>query len=113
MNRIFVYGTLKQGQGNWNYLLKGHSLFMGEHTTEPMFTMVSLGGFPGVLPEGSTRIRGEVFEVDDTTMERVDRLEGYPSFYNRQQIETQFGPAWMYYLDDSYKGYPEVESGIW
>ena len=113
MNRIFVYGTLKKGHGNWHYILKNHSLFMGEHTTEPVFTMIDLGAFPGVLADGDTRIKGEVFEIDDETMRRVDSLEGYPEFYNRQQIETQFGPAWMYYLGDSYRGYRQVENGEW
>lgn len=110
-NLVFVYGTLKKGFGN-NRLLKD-SEFVGTFRTPPDFHMVSLGGFPGVIDKGSTPISGEVYKVTKPVMDRLDSLEGYPSFYTRKQIPTEFGAAWVYMLDESYLTRPRVSSGIW
>jgi gamma-glutamylcyclotransferase (GGCT)/AIG2-like uncharacterized protein YtfP len=112
VNKVFVYGTLKKGHGN-HRLLEGSKL-LGNVITKPMFTMVSLGGFPGVLLEGSTPIVGEVYEVDEVTMQHLDYLEGYPNFYDRTQIHTEHGSAWMYFLGPTYKdSHDIVEDGDW
>ena len=109
---VFVYGTLKAGHGN-NELLKG-SEFVGEHVTKPIYTMKNLGGFPGVLLDGNTSIIGEVYRVTSPTMARLDRLEGYPHFYNRTKILTDHGEAWMYYLDaNKYASHSDILSGKW
>lgn len=112
---VCVYGTLKRGQCN-NYLL-GRSTFLGESFTRPEYTMYDIG-CPYISHGGKTSIKIEVYEVNDYTMSLLDRLEGYPHFYNRTEIETEFGPAWIYYIDtkntdDLYmRGYL-VESGEW
>ncbi len=75
----FVYGTLKQGHGN-NRILQQSSTakFIENAITEPNFTMISLGAFPGVVEGGSTAIHGEIWSVeDDETKRRLDSLEGY------------------------------------
>ena len=55
--------------------------------------MFSLGGFPGVYHTGIMRdiIKGELFEVDDETLTKLNRLEGYqegvePTFYDRMSL---------------------------
>jgi gamma-glutamylcyclotransferase (GGCT)/AIG2-like uncharacterized protein YtfP len=63
--------------------------------------------------DGTTAIQGEVYEVDEPTMDRLDMLEGYPSFYNRVEIPTDYGLAWMYYLDRSYATEQRINSGVW
>lgn len=113
-NLIFVYGTLKTNHGNWDYFLKDKSEYVGKYTTNPEYQMVCLGGFPGVLLHGNISIKGELFRVDDATMRSVDGLEGFPTFYNRKQIETPEGLAWMYYLEgERYRSYQQVENGDW
>ena len=62
--RVFVYGTLLSGFGNHARLLAGRSKMIGEAQTYAEYTMVSLGGFPGVIEGGDTSIQGEVYEVD-------------------------------------------------
>jgi gamma-glutamylcyclotransferase (GGCT)/AIG2-like uncharacterized protein YtfP len=111
-----VYGTLRQGFGNYERLLNNKDCeFLGSERTKPEFTMVSLGGFPGVIPGGQESITIEVFRVNNPQIERqLDYLEGYPSFYDKMTIETSFGPANMYILDGSYLSRnPKVESGDW
>lgn len=114
-----VYGSLLKGLHNHPVIEEGELL--GEHETEPEFTMVSLGGFPGVMHYGNTVIKGEVYEVDEHTFKNLDRLEGFnvqnpdSSFYIREQIETPFGLVWIYLLREGPHNYHEdvVEDGDW
>ena len=115
MIKIAVYGTLRRGFGNYQYLLADQR-FMGQETVELPMRMVSLGGFPGLIAsEEETEVVIEVFEIDEEAFRSVDGLEGYPRFYNRKEIDTSFGKAWIYYLEDAdnYKGSASVPNGDW
>lgn len=72
---LFVYGTLMPGYGN-NRLLEGQE-YVGEGFIEG--ELLALGGIPGLIRvEGDDRyVKGHVYNVDDTALERADRLEGY------------------------------------
>jgi gamma-glutamylaminecyclotransferase len=87
---VFVYGTLKRGHGN-NRLLTG-SEFVGEAETDPALYMAN-GGIPFVWTEGGPlhRVKGEVFRVDDAVLARLDRLEGHPTNYRREEVEVLLG----------------------
>jgi len=117
---IFVYGTLREGCGNWVGLLS--PLRGTEAKTNEKYRMLSYGGFPAVYKaeKGGVKITGELFAVDTTTLERVDRLEGNPTWYKREEIKvtTQSGEevvAWMYIMpDDGYASIKsEIPSGDW
>jgi len=110
-----VYGTLRQGFGNYQRLLNNEfCTYLGTERTEPNFHMVSLGGFPGVIPGGNQAITIEVFQVNSPKVEQgLDWLEGYPSFYGKMEIKTKWGMANMYILDESYLGRTIVPSGDW
>lgn len=113
MDRIFVYGTLKRGYGNWNHFLnKPEVKFLGEDTLKG-FTMVSLGGFPGVIYGGEGEIHGEVYEIPDDVSRSIDYLEGYPEFYTKMGVITKWGAADMYILPKAFLNNPVVESGNW
>ena len=117
---VFVYGSLlsggagqKEGAFGNHRVIEG-AKFLGEHVTEPIFTMISLSAFPGVIENGNTQIIGEIYEITDEIFARLDRLEGYPVFYGRQQIATAYGHAWIYLLPSTYKGtHPIVPNGDW
>ena len=54
-----------------------------------------------------TRVQGELYsEVDKNTLERLDKLEGYPFYYGRAIVEvrdiqtSEIHEAWMYHLLD-------------
>jgi gamma-glutamylcyclotransferase (GGCT)/AIG2-like uncharacterized protein YtfP len=108
MAKVFVYGTLKSG-GELRGLDRfgdGATIVGKAKTVYPDYEMADLGAFPGVFLNGEFHIEGEVWEVDDDTMEDLDAIEGYPDFYNRQLTHTTEGKAWMYYLaGDTYKSY--------
>ena len=106
MFKVFVYGSLKKSKGN-NDLLKD-SEYLGEFITcDSNFHMFSFGCFPGVVKNNSefvNSILGECYEVDCTTLQKLDYLEGNGSFYTRELVEiysTNNGEgfkAWMYLL---------------
>lgn len=108
MAKVFVYGTLKSG-GELRGLDRfgnGATIVGKAKTVYPDYEMADLGAFPGVFLNGEYHIEGEVWEVDEDTMEDLDAIEGYPDFYNRQLTHTTEGKAWMYYLaGDTYKSY--------
>ncbi len=112
MNNIFVYGTLKkQNQIRGLSMFTAQENFVGEAlTSEPIFDMYSMGDFPAVTPNGQYKIKGEVWSVEDDVFELLDRIEGYPDFYSRAEIQTTLGKAWIYYINDiqELEGLPQV-----
>lgn len=102
MYKVFVYGSLLSGMGN-HRLLEGSKRLGIAHSPKG-FGLVDLGYFPGAvrLKDTDVSIIGEVYEVDSITLSRLDRLEGYntnnPShgLYNRIEIDTKFGKAFIY-----------------
>ena len=107
---VFVYGSLKKGFGN-NYHLQENAEYLGDFVTEPIFTMYSLGGFPAIREKGRTPITGEVYRVG--SLSSLDRLEGHPTFYKRQEISTPYGKAWVYILTYEPMTSKVIEIGIW
>jgi gamma-glutamylcyclotransferase (GGCT)/AIG2-like uncharacterized protein YtfP len=43
---------------------------------------------PSAATQTPTQVRGEVYDVDVATLERLDLLEGHPEHYRRQRIEV-------------------------
>ena len=95
MTRVFVYGTLRAGQPN-HRLLRGATAFGAATTAEP-FVMHDLGAFPAIVAGGATPIAGEVYEVDADTLRALDRLEGYPGFYDRVEVGLTDGTRALVY----------------
>ena len=96
--KIAVYGSLRKGMGN-NRVIHGATLLSTEVVALP-FEMIDLGSYPGLIrSKDVNNIVIEVYEVDAPTYKRVEHLEGYPSFYSRDLIETSVGAADIYFLD--------------
>jgi gamma-glutamylcyclotransferase (GGCT)/AIG2-like uncharacterized protein YtfP len=98
--RITVYGSLLKGLGNSGLLANDESILLGEHVIEDNLTMISLGGFPGLIitPEQTSKIHVETYEVSDMVFRRVEHLEGFPTFYNRKSVSTPYGESEVYVL---------------
>jgi gamma-glutamylcyclotransferase (GGCT)/AIG2-like uncharacterized protein YtfP len=48
-------------------------------------------------------VKGELYMVDEPTLARLDRLEGHPQFYSREEIRISAGAgaecmAWAYFI---------------
>jgi gamma-glutamylcyclotransferase (GGCT)/AIG2-like uncharacterized protein YtfP len=111
LSRVFVYGTLRRDEVN-HYLL-ADARYLGGCSTEPLYKMVNLGSYPGVVKGGGIRIEGEVYEVNSQQMADLDRLEGYPRDYTRETIATPWGQAWIYLYRGSLKDRPVIPDGVW
>ena len=119
MHKVFVYGSLLSGMGN--HRLLAESSFVGISHSPTGFGLIDLGYFPGAIrANDDKRIIGEVYEVDDVTLQRLDRLEGYNAnrpesgLYNRIEIMTKFGSAFMYiYNHGTIRTTNDVTDGDW
>ena len=75
MTRLFIYGTLKRGCSNHHYM--AGQRFIAVAQTAPLYQLVSMGTYPGMIRHTSGRsIEGEVWEVDAECLRRLDVLEG-------------------------------------
>lgn len=94
MNQVFVYGTLKQGQRNFHFLRDAK--FVGHFITQSIYSMYLFEDYPAVCLDGAHAIVGEVYQVSNQQFQMLDDLEWYPHFYQRIEISTRYGEAWMY-----------------
>lgn len=87
--KVFVYGTLLRGLSRHSAL--GTAVFRGHGIVGGMLT--DLGDYP-VLARGDGIVYGEVFEVDGSTLQSLDAIEGYRpgdgkgSLFLRQEMEV-------------------------
>ena len=113
--KVFVYGTLRRGEPN-HYLLESAKYIGTTKTPEGLFVLHDLGPFPAAEPVDvvwSPSIVGEVYEVDDETLKKLDTLEGVDSgFYRRIRVGTPLGECWIYVMDDV-NDYPIISNGDW
>ena len=100
---LFVYGTLKRGLTNYERYLalaeaRGAAAFLGVGRTAGAFPVVvrPAGMAPAtrgpVLLDcpGTHRIHGELFAVDDRTLEAMDMLEGVKSgHYYKREVDVE------------------------
>jgi gamma-glutamylcyclotransferase (GGCT)/AIG2-like uncharacterized protein YtfP len=116
--RVAVYGSLRDGLSNHVCLSEYGAEKLGTHVIDGTdYRMVSLGGFPAVIPADAvtaTPITIEVYRVTDQCLMVLDSLEGHPDWYKREKVETPWKKAWMYVMpEDMYDDHAPVESGDW
>ena len=99
--KLFVYGTLKKGLHNHSFL-KG-AKFIGDAYAGPGFTLV-IKGLPYLLRDNEGEgCEGELYEITNLQLKRIDFLEGHPHWYERKEITvyTNGGKshkAWAYLM---------------
>jgi gamma-glutamylcyclotransferase (GGCT)/AIG2-like uncharacterized protein YtfP len=102
---LFVYGTLKSGHHNNSYFMKGCKFIGAAVSREAAYSMIGQG-IP-YLRGGEQRVLGEVWEVEDEALRRIDDLEGHPHHYCREQREFicrgKDMTAWVYMATKDYE----------
>jgi len=95
---LFVYGTLRYGF-ELNHLLR-NSPFIGLGYVEG-FKMYDLGGYPGCV-KGDGTIWGEVYQVSEELLRKLDEVEGYSGtpddLYERTSVTVNFDQKRKYKL---------------
>src|SRR3954471_19673714 len=95
---VFVYGTLRRGGVRAMPDLFPGARFVGRGNVTG--SLYDLGPYPGLLFDGSdSTVVGEVYEIDDGILERLDEIEA-SSDYWRKQVEVTLGDGsvscWIY-----------------
>jgi gamma-glutamylaminecyclotransferase len=112
MHKVFVYGTLKSGYCNHD-LLQGAK---GYPAVAPQIDLYAGPSYPFAM-RGQGQAVGEVYEVNNLLLKKIDRLEGHPQYYHREltSVILEDGKtiqAWIYLNNDAYP-YPRVADGNW
>ncbi|XP_034614100.1 gamma-glutamylaminecyclotransferase [Trachemys scripta elegans] len=87
---VFVYGTLKKGQPNYQHMINGthgRTKFQGRGRTVEKYPLVIAGKYniPFLLniPGTGHHVTGEIYSVDDQMLQFLDEFEGCPDMYQR------------------------------
>jgi gamma-glutamylcyclotransferase (GGCT)/AIG2-like uncharacterized protein YtfP len=113
---VFVYGTLRRGSTGALSIRFPNSKFVSD--AQVSGSLYDLGAYPGLLlNESNSLVIGEVYEVHDETLHRLDEFEA-SSNYVRKQVEISLGAGrercWTYEPDpDSYSFNKLITSGDW
>lgn len=86
---MFVYGTLMKGE--LHHTSMAHARFLRAAETQPAYDLVQIDYYPAMLAGGRSRIVGELYEVDEQTLARLDALEEVPTYYERLPIQLADG----------------------
>ncbi|WP_232321886.1 gamma-glutamylcyclotransferase [Photobacterium jeanii] len=113
MELVFVYGTLRRGESN--HALLQHAKCLGEAVVSSGYVLHDLGPYPGVIVDKHSQapLHGEVYQVDSETFAALDRLEEYPTGYDRELVVTPYGAAWLYVYLHSVTHAPVISNGDW
>ena len=113
-HKVFVYGTLITGERNAR--CAGNAR---RQKAWALGTIYDTGwGFPAFVKRGRTRVAGEVLTVGNDGFRSMDRLEGYPSLYRREQIQVHLVGggsvlAWVYIMNRLKPDAKVIECGDW
>tara|TARA_R110002074_G_scaffold86269_2_gene190575 strand:+ start:357 stop:1217 length:861 start_codon:yes stop_codon:yes gene_type:complete len=102
--RVAVYGTLKSGYHNHGLIEEQE--FIGQGQTKSAYPL-EVEGLPymhDIKGEGS-QVTVEVYDVSDECFDRLDMLEGHPSFYKRRMTTITMDDwsetrAWVYFIQE-------------
>jgi gamma-glutamylcyclotransferase (GGCT)/AIG2-like uncharacterized protein YtfP len=113
---VFVYGTLRRGGAGAMSIRFPDSKFIADARVSG--SLYDLGAYPGLLLDDSNSlVTGEVYEVDDETLNKLDEFEA-SSHYRRKQVDVSLGAhrkaCWTYEPEpEFYSPRTLITSGDW
>ncbi|RJR12443.1 gamma-glutamylcyclotransferase [Candidatus Parcubacteria bacterium] len=128
MEKLFVYGTLLQGQNNHKRMMPKIGAQFVEEATLSSAWMYNRGPFPVIYLDTENQspqnyVKGELYEVSPEALLELDWFEGVAGgFY--QRVKTQVTPVeeerddeeidcWVYCLTQRPTNLPLIKSGDW
>lgn len=115
---VFVYGSLRRGNAGAMSVRFPNAVYVAEGRVRG--SLYDLGEYPGLVMDGAVSfVTGEVYQVDDDTLNRLDKFE-LTSDYSRKQVEVEHGlertDCWIYVPDrvaEFFGDHELIESGDW
>jgi len=116
--KIFVYGTLLKGNSNHQHYLSS-SKYLGEAILKG-YGLYNISTYPGIKKIDGHCVKGELYEIDGDTLDKINQLEGEGSLYyltmesveSGGQIITGVGVyAYMHNVDE--RKYVRYEEQPW
>lgn len=112
MDRLFVYGSLKQGTAFHSEYLS-HSKKENKALIAGFEMYDSNKGYPYLI-RGGKQISCESYLIPEKTLRQIDDFEEHPDYYRRELINSSDGrPGWIYIYQYSCKKLKEIPEGIW
>lgn len=101
MTKVFVYGRLTTNGFYNEHYLKGQTL-LGTGTIDDYRSYI-IGGLQGIVPREGFQVQGEVYEVDEKALGRLDHLHNIGTVFNRSFVDIRLDngeilPAEVYIL---------------
>jgi gamma-glutamylcyclotransferase (GGCT)/AIG2-like uncharacterized protein YtfP len=113
---VFVYGTLRRGSARAMSITFPNSRFVADAKVSG--SLYDLGAYPGLLlDESNLLVIGEVYEVDNETLSKLDDFES-SSHYWRKQVKISLGATtkkcWIYAPNpEAFSRHTLITSGDW
>jgi gamma-glutamylcyclotransferase (GGCT)/AIG2-like uncharacterized protein YtfP len=117
-HRVFVYGSLRRDNAGAMSVRFPDAAYVGDGKVRGR--LYDLGAYPALLlDESGAQVTGEVYEVTDETLNKLDQFE-LTSDYERRDVEVEIGDehghCWIYvpaHEASFFDGFPSIESGDW
>lgn len=88
MSRYFIYGASFSEKGRYYlYYLQGKT-HLGKGFIEGYHKYI-LGGIDGILPEEGERVQGDVYELDQTAVSKLDFLFNYDTKFRKEVVDVK------------------------
>lgn len=86
--RVFVYGSLKKN--GWNHSLLEQSNFLGKAYIRG-YSLYHVASYPGMIKSENRleQVYGELYEIDEPTLKRLDSLESEGYLYKRELVSVR------------------------
>lgn len=122
---VFVYGTLKRGFRN-DWAMRGCKQVTSKAEL-PSAWLYNVGPYPALKHDISNQtpsafVVGEVYEVNNDQLQRLDAFEGVPHMYNRiktmcsngePELDDEELEVYVYVWNQPFDKLELIESGEW
>ena len=110
---LFVYGTLRQSE-QAHELLGPDAVLIRDAITLPNYTLYRIDWYPGLVEEGTTAVKGELWSIQSARWAYLDEYEDVPVDYVRKKITLVGGvSAYAYIYVGSLHEAVLLSSGDW
>lgn len=86
MIKVFVYGSFVKNGRYHRHFIEG-SAFLGGGYVEG-YSKYILGGVDGMIPRAGERVQGEVYELDQEQLKKMDSFMHVGTSFSRKDIDV-------------------------